>query len=95
MFRNPTYPQSKLTCQIGKKGYELSNHLGNVLSVISDKVIPHSNGATVDYWQADILQSTDDSPFGGRLDMRHFELELTLLEDTTMPHHQEQFIFGN
>jgi hypothetical protein len=68
MFRNPTYPQSKLTCQIGKKGYELSNHLGNVLSVISDKAIPHDNGGVVDYFLADIRQAQDFSPFGVQLE---------------------------
>ncbi|MEO0037479.1 MAG: hypothetical protein RIQ59_690, partial [Bacteroidota bacterium] len=65
-----TYSQTTVPHRIGKKGYELSNHLGNVLSVISDKVIPHSNGVTVDYWQADILQSTDYSPFGVPLENR-------------------------
>ena len=68
--QNNTYTQTTVPHRIGKKGYELSNHLGNVLSVISDKVIPHSNGATVDYWQADILQSTDYSPFGVQLSNR-------------------------
>jgi RHS repeat-associated protein len=71
MFRNPTYPQSKLTCQIGKKGYELSNHLGNVLSVISDKAIPHDNGGVVDYFLADIRQAQDFSPFGVQLKGRN------------------------
>ncbi|MBP5983959.1 MAG: hypothetical protein KA734_09560 [Fluviicola sp.] len=70
MFRNQTNSLSESPHQIGKKGYELSNHLNNVLSVISDKVIPHSNGSTVDYWQADILQSTDYSPFGVQLNNR-------------------------
>jgi len=56
----------------GKKRYELTNHLGNVLSVISDKPIPHNNGGSVDYWQADILQSTDYSPFGVALSGRNF-----------------------
>ena len=46
---------------------ELSNHLGNVLSVISDKVIPHPSGSTVAYYKADILQSQDYSPFGVKL----------------------------
>ena len=68
--QNNTYTQTTVAHRIGKKGYELSNHLGNVLSVISDKVIPHSNGSTIDYWQADILQSTDYSPFGVQLDGR-------------------------
>jgi hypothetical protein len=61
--QNNTYTQTTVPHRIGKKGYELSNHLGNVLSVLSDKVIPHSNGATVDYWLADINQSTDFSAF--------------------------------
>jgi hypothetical protein len=61
--QNNTYTQTTVPHRIGKKGYELSNHLGNVLSIISDKVIPHSNGATVDYWLADINQSTDFSAF--------------------------------
>jgi hypothetical protein len=42
--QNNTYTQTTVAHRIGKKGYELSNHLGNVLSVISDKAIPHNNG---------------------------------------------------
>ncbi len=68
--QNNVYSQTTVAHRIGKKGYELSNHLGNVLSVISDKVIPHSSGSTIDYWQADILQSTDYSPFGVQLNNR-------------------------
>lgn len=58
-----------------------SNHLGNVLSIISDKVIPHANGTTVDYYLADnltrkerfgIRQSSDYSPFGVQLSGRNF-----------------------
>jgi RHS repeat-associated protein len=69
--QNNTYTQTTVVHRIGKKGYELSNHLGNVLSVISDKVIPHSNGTIVDYWLADILQSSDYSPFGVKLKGRN------------------------
>jgi RHS repeat-associated protein len=66
-----TYVQTTVPHRIGKKGYELSNHLGNVLSVISDKAIPHNNGGgVVDYLLADILQSTDNSPFGVQLSNR-------------------------
>ncbi len=50
-----------------------SNHLNNVLSVISDKPVPHStNGTTHDYYMADILQSTDYSAFGVTLSGRNF-----------------------
>ena len=57
---------------------ELTNHLGNVLSVISDKPIPHSNsGGLIDYWLADILVSQDYSPFGVTLSGRNFDLLTT------------------
>jgi RHS repeat-associated protein len=72
--QNNSYTQTTVPHRIGKKGYELSNHLGNVLSVFSDKVIPHSNGSTIDYWQADILQSSDYSPFGVILEGRDLKL---------------------
>lgn len=67
---------SHFTINLGKKRYELSNHLGNVLSVISDKPIPHDDGSgNVDYWQADILSAYDYSPFGVMLSGRTFEKE--------------------
>ena len=61
--QNNTYSQTTWTHAIGKRNYELSNHLGNVLSVISDKPILHGTGGVttpgtvVDYFMADILQS--------------------------------------
>jgi len=58
---------------IGKRGYELSNHLGNVLTVVSDKPIPHEE-KPIDYWLADIRQATDYSPFGVTLAGRNFTL---------------------
>ncbi len=61
------YSQTNWTHEIGKKSYSLSNHLGNVLSVISDKVIPHYNAGVVDYYMADVQQSTDYSGFGVQL----------------------------
>ena len=39
----------------GKRLYELSNHLGNVLATISDKKIPIANGANIDHYEADIV----------------------------------------
>ncbi len=58
---------------LGNKRYEFSNHLGNVLTVLSDKPIPHDNGGTVDYWQASIMSSYDYSPFGVMLSGRNFD----------------------
>jgi len=52
----------------GSRQYELSNHLGNVLSVISDKKIGHNNGSNVvDYYVTEVLSQNDYYPFG--LDM--------------------------
>lgn len=58
----------------GRKSYELSNHLGNVLTTVSDKPVSHISGQSVDYWLADIRQSTDYSPFGVTLKGRNFML---------------------
>jgi len=56
---------------LGLRYYELSNHLGNVLTVINDEVMPlSSNGTTVDSYQVGIVSATDYSPFGVQLDGR-------------------------
>ena len=61
------------TRQLGDKQYELVNHLGNILQVISDKLIPSStNGTDVDFFEADILNATDYYPFGMEMPNRQF-----------------------
>jgi RHS repeat-associated protein len=72
--QNNTYSITNVRHRMGDRNYELTNHLGNVLSIISDKVIPHNNGGTPDYWLADIRQSTDYSPFGVELKNRDIPL---------------------
>jgi RHS repeat-associated protein len=62
-----------LNCIYKRYTYELSNHLGNVLSVISDKVIPHPSGGSVAYYKADIMQAMDYSPFGVTLKGRNLK----------------------
>jgi RHS repeat-associated protein len=59
---------------IGKKQYELNNHLGNVLSTISDKLIAKdwNNDNTVDSYKAEILSATDYTPFGVAMDGRSY-----------------------
>ena len=69
----PSYVMTLVEHKIGDRNYELTNHLGNVLSVISDKPIPHQSGTTVNYWLADIRQSNDYSPFGVQLEGRKFQ----------------------
>ncbi len=51
----------------GIRQYELSNHLGNVLSTISDKKIgvPYvSNSSLIEYYKPDIITASEYYPFG-------------------------------
>ena len=42
----------------------MTNHLGNVLAVVSDKKIPHLNNGNIDYYEPDIVSYSDYYPFG-------------------------------
>lgn len=53
---------------IGDKRFELSNHLGNVLAVVSDKKIPT---ATAGVFNPDVLSYSDYYPFGSLVPNRH------------------------
>ena len=57
--------------EIGDKRYELSNHLGNVLSVVSDKKIPTFSTSSLTHFNADILAYNDYYPFGMLIPRRH------------------------
>ncbi|HWJ29474.1 MAG TPA: polymorphic toxin type 43 domain-containing protein, partial [Flavisolibacter sp.] len=49
----------------GKKLYELSNHLGNVLTTVTDKKVGHPAGdGTYDFYYADVASAQDYYPFG-------------------------------
>ena len=50
----------------GRKIYELSNHLGNVLATVSDRriALDADQNGIVDYYTADIISQQDYYPFG-------------------------------
>jgi RHS repeat-associated protein len=52
----------------------MTNHLANVLTVVSDRKIPIDvgNNGTVDYYLADLLSSSDYMPFGGQMPGRNY-----------------------
>jgi len=54
----------------GDKSYELSNHLGNVLSVISDRKIAVDDEGDVAYYISDVRSYSDYYPFGAPMDGR-------------------------
>jgi RHS repeat-associated protein len=70
-------PEEILSLELGNKLYEMSNHLGNVLTVINDIKIPvSSNSVDVDGYLATIVSTADYSPFGVQLDGRTVSAEL-------------------
>jgi RHS repeat-associated protein len=50
----------------GEKFFELTNHLGNVLAVITDKKLPvkQTTGNEISHWLADVVSATSYYPFG-------------------------------
>lgn len=71
---------------IGDKRYECSNHLGNVLTVITDAKIPRdeNNDGTIDYSQPTVMTSWDYSPFGVLLYNRQYEGKKEVETTTTV-----------
>lgn len=71
-----TAPTNGITNHVlGLKQYELSNHLGNVLTTISDKKFPIDNNGLIDHYVADITSVSDYYPFGSPMDGRTFGSE--------------------
>lgn len=67
---NKTLPENTFARLVGDKRYELSNHLGNVLAVVSDrKLVPDPLNFT--NFTPDVLTFNDYYPFGMLLPNRH------------------------
>jgi RHS repeat-associated protein len=63
--------EENVTSVLGNKSYEFSNHLGNVLTVISDLKIPESDDdEIISSYRVGIRSTSDYSPFGVQLDGR-------------------------
>lgn len=58
---------------LGEKSYELANHLGNVLVVVSDRLLSVQSGSStsVDYYDADVTSYSEYYPYGSVLPGRH------------------------
>ena len=55
------------TRYVGDKRYELSNHLGNVLAVITDRKLPLLNASSVAIFTPDVLSYSEYYPYGYKL----------------------------
>ena len=61
---------------LGKKRFELSNHLGNVLVTVSDRKIGVDDGSgQVVHYEAEVLSASDYYPFGFSMPGRSFDQE--------------------
>ena len=60
---------------LGNKKYELSNHLGNVLAVISDNKIGIGSNGVADYYEPLVISESDYYPFGMAMKERSFSNE--------------------
>jgi RHS repeat-associated protein len=62
------YVKTHYTRELGKKQYEIANHLGNVLVTVSDKRLCYSatpsTATVVDWYVADVVSFTDYYVFG-------------------------------
>lgn len=70
-----TVNNDSLKLYLGHKNYELTNHLGNVLTVISDKKIQiesTSTPNTVDHYVSNLVSATDYYPFGAPMYGRNY-----------------------
>ena len=57
----------------GTTYFELSNHLGNVLAVVTDRKLAQPDGGTgISYYLPDIVSATDYYPFGYAMEGRGF-----------------------
>jgi RHS repeat-associated protein len=68
------------TRTVGDKNYELSNHLGNVMVVVTDKKIGVSTTSPTtdaEYYLADVLSSQDYYSFGATMPGRGFNITAT------------------
>lgn len=81
---------------LGEKFYNLSNHLGNVLTTISDIKVPESlDSITVTSYRATIVNTYDYSPFGVMLDGRTQENEFVRSGFNGMERDDEMKGMGN
>jgi len=80
---------------LGHKHYETSNHLGNVLTVFTDRKIPvTSDGITIDHFDADVVNTFDYSPFGAPMNERTYRLVMKYT-DSTHTNSAPAFVNGN
>lgn len=67
---------SKHSIVTGQKDYELTDHLGSVAVVVTDRklAVDQDNNGTIDYYTAEVVYAVDRYPMGGPMPGRSFNL---------------------
>ncbi|MFO0484783.1 MAG: hypothetical protein ACK51A_03895 [Sphingobacteriia bacterium] len=73
-LRNVDVKENHYIYRRGQKHYELTNHLGNVLSVVTDNHLPVYVGVVLDHYVAQVVQAQDDYAFGAAMEGRSFSI---------------------
>ena len=82
---------------LGYKHYEVSNHLGNVISIFSDRKIAQdidANGV-IDSYKAVLFASNDYTPFGMQMDGRGLNASIGLYRYSFNGKPKDDEVYGN
>src|SRR5690606_34248835 len=80
---------------LGNRSYELTNHLGNVLAVVSDNYFTVEAGSHILEYRAGLNQVYDYSPFGVQLKDRTLEPEAQEITETAYVQTDEMIYASN
>ena len=68
---SPPPPADHFYRKVGKRRYELSNHLGNILATVSDRKVSTDDGlGNFEGYEAEIVMAQDYFPFGMQMEDR-------------------------
>jgi RHS repeat-associated protein len=70
--QTPTVAVNHKERKLGNKVYELANHLGNVMSTVSDRRIAVGTGVVVQYYLPEVMTYTDYYAFGSTMSGRTY-----------------------
>ncbi|MFO0485323.1 MAG: RHS repeat domain-containing protein, partial [Sphingobacteriia bacterium] len=73
-LRNVDVRKNHYIYKRGNKHYEMTNHLGNVLSVVTDNHLPVYVGGVLDHYVAQVVQAQDYYAFGAAMEGRSFSI---------------------
>ncbi len=76
-YTNTPINTASVNRTLGSRSYELSNHLGNVMAVVSDRkiAVDGNSDGVADYFTGEVLSASDYYAFGAQMPGRNFTSE--------------------